>query len=440
MRQAANWDLSDLKNRLKQAGSSQNTGTVHQVRGLVIEANGPNLAIGDTCRIETRGDQASVFAEVVGFREHKMLLMPFGDINQLGPGSRVHAVAHAGAIPCGSGLLGRILNGLGEPLDQGGALEYDYERSLRARPPAVLQRTPIQDVFQTGVRALDTFTPIGRGQRVGLFAGSGVGKSTLLGMLARGGDADVNVVALIGERGREVREFIENSLSAEALQRTVLIVSTSDEPAMVRLRAAYLATSIAESFRDAGQNVLFMMDSVTRFAMAQREIGLSVGEPPASRGYPPSVFSLLPQLLERTGNGSSGSITAFYTVLVEGDDMNEPIADSVRGILDGHIVLSRKMATANIFPAIDVLESISRLATTIYSDEVLGIVSQARELLAVYRENEDLINIGAYVPKSSAAIDRAIEKRASLVQFLRQGMRELTPSAASFEKLKEIVK
>ena len=440
MSQAANWDLGDLKNRLKQAGSSQNTGTVHQVRGLVIEANGPNLAIGDTCRIETRGGRASVFAEVVGFRDHKMLLMPFGDMNQLGPGSRVHAVAHAGAIPCGTCLLGRIINGLGEPLDSGGPLEYDYERSLRARPPAALQRVPIQDVFQTGVRALDTFTPIGRGQRVGLFAGSGVGKSTLLGMLARGGDADVNVVALIGERGREVREFIENSLSQEALQKTVLVVSTSDEPAMVRLRAAYLATSIAESFRDAGQNVLFMMDSVTRFAMAQREIGLSVGEPPASRGYPPSVFSLLPQLLERTGNGSSGSITAFYTVLVEGDDMNEPIADSVRGILDGHIVLSRKMATANIFPAIDVLESISRLATTIYADETMRVVSQARELLAVYRENEDLINIGAYVPKSSAAIDRAIEKRASLVQFLRQGMRELTPSAASFEKLKEIVK
>lgn len=439
MSQAANWDLSDLKNRLKQAGSSQNTGTVHQVRGLVIEANGPNMAIGDTCRIEIRGGQASVFAEVVGFRDHRMLLMPFGDINQLGPGSRVHAVKHAGAIPCGVSLLGRILNGLGEPIDNGGPLEYDYERSLRARPPSALQRASIQDVFQTGVRALDTFTPIGRGQRVGLFAGSGVGKSTLLGMLARGGDADVNVVALIGERGREVREFIDKSLSPEALQRTVLIVSTSDEPAMVRLRAAYLATSIAESFRDAGQNVLFMMDSVTRFAMAQREIGLSVGEPPASRGYPPSVFSLLPQLLERTGNGSCGSITAFYTVLVEGDDMNEPIADSVRGILDGHIVLSRKLATANIFPAIDVLESISRLATTIYSDEIMKCVSQARELLSTYRENEDLINIGAYVPRSSVAIDRAIDKRAALVQFLRQGMRELTPSVTSFEKLKEIV-
>ena len=439
MSQAANWDLRDLKNRLKQAGSTQNTGTVHQVRGLVIEANGPNLAIGDTCRIETRSKHASVFAEVVGFRDHKMLLMPFGDINQLGPGSRVHAVAHAGAIPIGSSLLGRIINGLGDPLDGGAALEYDYERPLRARPPAVLQRTPIKEVFQTGVRALDTFTPIGRGQRVGLFAGSGVGKSTLLAMLARGGDADVNVVALIGERGREVREFIENSLSPEALQRTVLVVSTSDEPAMVRLRAAYLATSIAESFRDEGQNVLFMMDSVTRFAMAQREIGLSVGEPPASRGYPPSVFSLLPQLLERTGNGASGSITAFYTVLVEGDDMNEPIADSVRGILDGHIVLSRKMATANIFPAIDVLESISRLATTIYSDQTMGLVSQARELLSVYRENEDLINIGAYVPNSSVTIDRAIEKRAALVQFLRQGMHEMSTSAKSFDKLKEIV-
>lgn len=433
-------NISGLKNRLSQVEPSIKSGTVYQVRGLVIEANGPNLAIGDMCRVETRDNKNGVLAEVVGFRDHRMLLMPLNEMHRVGPGSKVTAVVHEGAIPYGPELLGRIVNGMGQPIDGKGPLHYDYERQIRSSPPNALSRQRISDVFQTGVRAIDTFTPVGRGQRVGLFAGSGVGKSTLLGMLARGGEADVNVVALIGERGREVREFVEQSLSPEDMKRTIVVVSTSDEPAMVRLRAAYMATSIAESFRDAGENVLFMMDSVTRFAMAQREIGLSIGEPPASRGYPPSVFSLLPRLLERTGNSEHGTITAFYTVLVEGDDMNEPIADAVRGILDGHIVLSRAIATANIFPAIDVLESISRLATSIYPASAMKIVGQARELLSTYRENEDLINIGAYVPKSSAKIDRAIQKKAELVGFLRQDMMDITACGESFKKLGEIVK
>jgi flagellum-specific ATP synthase len=427
-----------LKERLRQASPVKQSGTVYQVRGLVIEAYGPNLAIGDMCRIETRvGD--GILAEVVGFSDHRMLLMPLDDMNQVAPGCTVTAAVHEGAVPVGEQLLGRIVDGLGNPIDEGRPLRYDYEQKIRMRPPLPLKRKPIDSVFETGIRSIDTFTPVGRGQRLGLFAGSGVGKSTLLGMLARSSEADVAVIGLIGERGREVREFIERTLSPEDLKRTVIVVSTSDQPAMLRLRAAYMATSIAEHFRDQGRNVLFLMDSVTRFAMAQREIGLSIGEPPASRGYPPSVFSLLPRLLERTGNAASGSITAFYTVLVEGDDMNEPIADSVRGILDGHVVLSRAIATANIFPSIDVLESISRLGTEVCSEEELSSVGAARELLALYRENEDLINIGAYVKKSNPRIDRAIELREPMIEFFRQSVREISPRETSFKRLREVL-
>lgn len=427
-----------LRDRLRQASPLKQSGTVYQVRGLVIEAYGPNLAIGDMCRIETReGD--GLLAEVVGFSDHRMLLMPLDDMHRVAPGCAVTAEIHEGAVPVGKGLAGRILDGMGRPIDGLRPLHYDYSHNIRRRPPAPLERKPISSVFETGIRSLDTFTPVGRGQRLGLFSGSGVGKSTLLGMLARSSEADVTVIALIGERGREVREFIERTLSPEDLARTVIIVSTSDQPAMLRLRAAYMATSIAEHYRDAGLNVLFLMDSVTRFAMAQREIGLSIGEPPASRGYPPSVFSLLPRLLERTGNSAGGSITAFYTVLVEGDDMNEPIADSVRGILDGHVVLSRAIATSNIFPSVDVLESISRLGTEICSSGELALVGKARELLALYRENEDLINIGAYVRKSNPRIDRAIEKREPLIEFFRQGVRESSLREASFKRLEEIL-
>lgn len=431
--------LDGFRQRMQQARPTTQSGTVYQVRGLVIEAHGPNLAIGDLCHIETRDATGGVLAEVVGFHDHRMLLMPLGDMHRVAPGSLVRPAFHEAGIPACHGALGRIIDGVGNPIDGRGPLAYDYSVSVRQRPPDPLSRKPIRDVFSTGIRAIDTFVPVGRGQRLGLFAGSGVGKSTLLGMFVRGSEAEVNVIALVGERGREVREFVEQTLGPEELAKSVVVVSTSDEPAMVRLRAAYLATAIAEQFRDAGRNVLFLMDSVTRFAMAQREIGLSVGEPPANRGYPPSVFSLLPRLLERTGNSAQGSITAFYTVLVEGDDMNEPIADSVRGILDGHVVLSRAIATANIFPAVDVLESISRLNTEICSKEELAITAQARELLAVYRKNEDLINIGAYARKSSAQIDRAIDKQSKLVDFLRQNYLEVSNRNKSYQKLKEIL-
>lgn len=432
-------DISGFRRRIAQVKPCIRSGAVSQVRGLVIEAYGPNLTIGDLCRVMMRDRDEGVLAEVVGFEDHRMLLMPLDEMHHVGPGSRVVAVLHEDAVPVGDDLMGRILNGMGRPIDGGVPLHYDYDRKVKGNPPHALSRKNISEVFRTGVRSIDSFTSIGRGQRIGLFAGSGVGKSTLMGMLARGSDSDVNVIALIGERGREVREFIEQSLSEEAMHRTVVVVATSDEPAMVRIRAAYMATSIAESFRDQGANVLFMMDSVTRFAMAQREIGLSIGEPPANRGYPPSVFSLLPRLLERTGNSANGTITAFYTVLVEGDDMNEPIADAVRGILDGHIVLSRAMATSNIFPAVDVLESISRLSTTICTKHQLDLVGKARELLSVYRENEDLINIGAYVKGSSAKIDSAVKRRPLFTEFLRQDMFEATSVAETFKRLEAIV-
>ena len=427
-----------VRSRLKEAPSSSQYGHVHQVSGLVIEAIGPNLAIGDICQIETRDDD-EVMAEVVGFRDNKMLLMPLGELGRIAPGSRVLAVNHQMALPDPEQAIGRIIDAMGRPIDGKGPLKLVPGTTVSRSAPPPLSRKPITECFHTGVRAIDLFVPVGRGQRLGIFAGSGVGKSTLLGMLVRGGESDVNVIALVGERGREVREFVESSLGAGALARSVVVVSTSDQPAMLRLRAAFLATSLAESYRDQGRNVLFMMDSVTRFAMAQREIGLSVAEPPASRGYPPSVFSLLPRLLERTGNSEHGTITAFYTVLVEGDDMNEPITDAVRGILDGHIVLSRAIATSNIYPAIDVLESISRLNTVICNAAELDFVAKARHVLAVYRQNEDLINIGAYANQGNAQVDDAIKKRASIIELVRQGQFEPCERKKSFELLKGIV-
>lgn len=430
--------IEQVRQRLTEVKVTPRYGHVHQVCGLVIEAIGPNLAIGDLCEIETR-DGEMVLAEVVGFRDNKMLMMPLGDLNRIAPGSRVLPANHQLALPEPEKAIGRIIDAMGNPIDGKGPLATSSSTSIHRSAPAPLSRQPIRKVFETGVRAIDLFVPIGRGQRMGIFAGSGVGKSTLLGMLVRGGESDINVIALIGERGREVREFVEDSLGEEALKRSVVVVSTSDQPAMQRLRAAFLATSLAESYRDRGHNVLFLMDSVTRFAMAQREIGLSVMEPPASRGYPPSVFSLLPRLLERTGNSENGSITALYTVLVEGDDMNEPITDAVRGILDGHIMLSRKIATSNIFPAIDVLESISRLNTVICSNSELDLVARARHLLALYRENEDLINIGAYAQQGNPQIDEAIQKRAKLIELIRQDQQEDCKRADSFHRLKEVV-
>ncbi|HEY2801366.1 MAG TPA: FliI/YscN family ATPase [Chthoniobacterales bacterium] len=432
--------LVQFRRQLGAVKLTEQIGRVAQVTGLVIESEGPDVALGDVCRIHSRGDTTETLAEVVGFRDHRILLMPLGEMNHVHAGCEVVTATLSSAVPVGEGLIGRVINGLGQPIDRQGPLHAEFTRGLKNLPPNPLLRQQITRPFQTGVRAIDLFAPMGRGQRMGIFAGSGVGKSTLLGMMARGAESDLNVIALIGERGRELREFIEKDLGEEGMARSVIVVSTSDQPALVRLRAAQLATAIAEHFRDAGKNVLFMMDSVTRFAMAQREIGLAVGEPPSSRGYTPSVFSLLPRLLERTGNGEHGSITAFYTVLVEGDDMNEPIADAVRGILDGHIVLSRALATANHFPAIDVLESVSRLVRDISSPSELELASEARDLLALYRKQEDLITIGAYTKGSNPKVDLAIEKHESLTQFLRQKVEEKFTRPESFRQIEAILK
>lgn len=429
-----------LERRIETVPLLNKIGRVAQISGLVIESDGPSVAIGDVCKVMSPTGGDAIHAEVVGFRDHRILLMPLGDMHRIHPGAIVSASGYGAAMPIGRGLIGRIIDGLGRPLDGLGSLQTDYTYQLRNAPPNPFRRQRIKETFQTGIKAIDVFTPVGCGQRMGIFAGSGVGKSTLLGMMARGAESEVNVIALIGERGRELREFVEADLGEEGMARSVVIVATSEQPAMVRLRAAMLATTIAEHFRDEGKKVLFMMDSVTRFAMAQREIGLAVGEPPSSRGYTPSVFSLLPRLLERTGAGERGSITAFYTVLVEGDDMNEPIADAVRGILDGHIVLKRALATANHFPAIDVLESVSRLTREICSPGELALMSNARDLLALYRKNEDLINIGAYTKGNNHRIDLAIDKHESLAQFLRQPFGDQVSRSSSYEQIEAVLK
>ncbi len=440
-------DFDTFTQRLNVLSPVQKIGRVAQVTGLVIEADGPNVGLGDVCEIRPKiedraplSSQPPLYAEVVGFREHRLLLMPLGEVGRLGPGAEVVACPSASTLAVGPGLIGRILDGLGNPMDGLGPLRHaDDAYPLKGAPPNPLRRERIRDSFETGVRAIDIFIPVGRGQRLGIFAGSGVGKSSLMGMIAKGSEADVNVIALIGERGRELREFIEKDLGEAGLARTVVVAATSDQPAPVRLRAALTATAVAEWFRDQGKSVLFMMDSVTRFAMAQREIGLAVGEPPASRGYPPSVFALLPRLLERTGAAERGSITAFYTVLVEGDDMNEPIADTVRGILDGHIVLSRALATANHFPAIDVLESISRLNRDVSTPEQLARVGHARDLMALYRRHEDLISIGAYAKGSNPKLDQAVDLRPLFEVLLRQGLDEPCTRAQGHEVLQKIV-
>ena len=398
-------------------------GAVAQVIGLVIEANGPAAAVGDVCRIET-GENESILAEVVGFRSGRVLLMPLGDLHGIKPGSPVVAIGRSLEVRVGPELKGRVLNGLGHPMDHSGMPELSARMPIQAQPPHPLKRRRIDLPLETGVKALDTFVPCGLGQRLGIFAGSGVGKSTLLGMLASHASADVNVIALIGERGREVREFIEKDLTAEGRQKSILIVATSDQPALVRLKGAFVAMAIAEYFRDAGQNVLLMMDSITRFALAQREVGLAVGEPPATRGFTPSVFALLPQLLERAGAGETGSITGLFTVLVEGDDMNDPVADAVRAILDGHIVLSRQLATENHYPAIDVLESVSRLQRELASPDQQRLAGHARNVLALLRRNQDLVNIGAYAPGSNPELDEALRLQPEMRTFLQQEIGE----------------
>ena len=394
-------------------------GAVSQVIGLVIESNGPASAVGDVCRIET-GEDDFILAEVVGFRGGKVLLMPLGDLHGIKPGSPVIAIGRSLDVPVGPELKGRILNGLGQPMDHLGMPDLSARMPIQAQPPHPLKRQRIDTPLETGIKALDTFVPCGLGQRLGIFAGSGVGKSTLLGMLASHASADVNVIALIGERGREVREFIEKDLTPLGRRKSIVVVATSDQPALVRLKGAFVAMAIAEYFRDCGQKVLLMMDSITRFALAQREVGLAIGEPPATRGFTPSVFALLPQLLERAGAGEAGSITGLFTVLVEGDDMNDPIADAVRSILDGHIVLSRQLATENHYPAVDVLESVSRLQRDLATDEHQSLAGRARNLLALLRRNHDLVNIGAYVPGSNPELDEALRLQPALRVFLQQ--------------------
>ena len=434
------WSGDRLTERLRGGRLAQRIGHIVQVTGLVMESDGPNLSLGEVCQVNCSPGEPPIFAEVVGFRGHRLLLMPLGEMDNIRVGSEVLASSFASGVPVGHALRGRVLDGLARPIDGKGPLPPMPMAPLRNSPPHPLTRQRILEPFPTGVKALDVFTPVGRGQRMGIFSGSGVGKSTLLGMMARGAESDVNVIALVGERGRELREFLEKDLGEEGLKRSVIVVSTSDQPALVRLRAAFTATAIAEYFRNEGKQVLFMMDSVTRFAMAQREVGLAIGEPPSSRGYTPSVFAMLPRLMERTGAGEHGAITAFYTVLVEGDDMNEPIADAARGILDGHIVLTRALATANHFPAIDVLESVSRLNRDLCSESQYSLAARARDLLAVYRRNEDLITIGAYARGSSPKVDQAIERYEPLMEFLKQPMGNKSTWAQAWEMIAPIAR
>ncbi|NOU76385.1 flagellar protein export ATPase FliI [Paenibacillus sp. LMG 31458] len=395
-------------------------GKVTQVIGLTVESEGPDVSIGDLCYIYPHKSNKPLKAEVVGFRSNKVVLMPLGDLDAIGPGCDVVGTGKPLTVQVGHELLGKVLDGLGQPLDGSFLPSRMAQYSTNNVPGNPLTRPRVLIPISVGVRCIDGLLTIGKGQRVGIFAGSGVGKSTLMGMIARNTSADVNVIALIGERGREVLDFIERDLGPEGLARSVVIVATSDQPALIRIKGAMIATSIAEYFRDRGLNVMMMMDSVTRFAMAQREVGLAVGEPPATRGYTPSVFAMLPRLLERSGTGPKGSITAFYTVLVDGDDMNEPIADAVRGILDGHIVLNRSIANKGHYPAIDVLSSVSRVMKEIVPTEHMEAADQLKRLLSIYKDSEDLINIGAYQKGSNPNIDIAMDNIEAIWDFTKQ--------------------
>jgi flagellum-specific ATP synthase len=404
---------------LQRADLHTRQGRVSNLIGLIVEATGVEAEVGELCRVDTGRHSTPVPAEVVGFRDSRTLLMPLGELHGIGPGAAVEATGEKLRITVGDDLLGRVVDALGRPIDGFDDEISGEQRATTAAPPSPLERPAIEDRISLGVRAMDALVPCGRGQRLGIFAGSGVGKSSTLGMIARSTSADVNVIALVGERGREVREFIDKNLG-EARSRSVVVVATSDQPALLRIKAAYTATTIAEHFRDKGLDVMLMMDSVTRFAMAQREVGLAIGEPPATRGYTPSVFALLPKLLERSGTSAKGSITGLYTVLVDGDDMNEPIADAVRAILDGHVVLSRHLAHAGHYPAIDVLQSVSRLVGEIVSPEVRMGGQELRRLLAALRDKEDLISIGAYQPGSDPTVDSGLAKRDAIQRFLQQ--------------------
>ena len=415
----------------------EHLGKVVKVVGLTVESIGPDAKLNDLCEIHVKGSDHVVKADVVGFRDDRVLLMPYGNVDGVGLGSKVVNTKAPLQVPVSNEMLGATLNGLGDPID-GSEYEISDCYSVEAEPPDPLKRQLIDEVLPLGVKAVDGLITVGKGQRIGIFAGSGVGKSTLMGMFARNTKADINVIALIGERGREVREFIERDLGEDGMKRSVVVVATSDKPALIRKKAAQTATAIAEYFRDQGKDVLLMMDSLTRFSMAQREIGLASGEPPVSRGYPPSVYSEMPKLLERAGKASKGSITGLYTVLVDGDDFNEPITDTARGILDGHIMLSRKLGHKNHYPAIDILQSISRVMSSIAGKDHKEAAGKLKNVLATYNEAEDLINIGAYKSGSNPEIDYAISKIKEVNEFLMQDVYEKFSFEEEIEMLKEL--
>jgi flagellum-specific ATP synthase len=426
---------NDYLTRLKHVELLKVNGSVKQVIGLVIESSGPNCSLGDVCVIKSKDGQDLCLSEVVGFRDNRVLSMILGDAAKIGPGSEIVATDRVLSANVGEELLGRVIDGLGRPIDAKGPIVTREVRSIYNAPPNPLERQRITKPIVTGIRSIDTLLTCGKGQRVGIFAGSGVGKSVTLGMIARNTSADINVIALVGERGREVAEFMDHELGEEGLRRSVVVVATSDQAALIRLKAAFMATTIAEYFRDRGLDVMLLMDSVTRLAMAQREVGLAIGEPPTTKGYTPSVFAMLPKLLERAGNARKGSITGMYTVLVEGDDMSDPVADAVRSILDGHIVLARRLASAGHYPAVDVLESISRVMPAVTTEEHRRAAHRLVDMMATYREAEDLINIGAYVKGSNPRIDEALRNWDHIRSFLRQKADESTAFDASIEQL-----
>ncbi len=430
--------FSEASTAVKFTSNFELRGVVTDVRGLVIEGNGPFVSVGSSVHIVS-GRQV-IDAQVVGFRKDKILIMPYEEPQGIAPGATIISSGSEDEVLVSDALLGRVIDGMGNPIDQRPLPQMSHKVPLFTSPPNPVTRKRVEEPFDLGVRAMNSFLTMGMGQRVGIMAGSGVGKSTLLGMIAKHSESDINVIGLIGERGREVREFIERDLGPEGLKRSVVVVATGNESALLRIRAAFYATSIAEYFRDQGKRVVLMLDSVTRFAMAQREVGLAIGEPPSTRGYTPSVFSLLPKLLERAGTSEAeGVISALYTVLVEGDDMNEPIADATRGILDGHVVLSRALASKGHYPAIEILESTSRVMSEIVSEEVLDTAAAARELLATYRETEDLITIGAYKPGQNPKVDKAVLAIDELNAYLKQKPSQKVSLEDSWAMLKEIV-
>lgn len=429
-------NLSQVIDTINSAELTVSRGTVERVIGLAVETRGPSARVGDICNIYSMNGDQSVKAEIVGFRGKHMLLMPYDSLSGVGPGSVVESTGRPFQIPVGMQLIGRIIDGTGNLIDDKGPIEPEAFYCVDGNPSNPLSRPRIHEEITLGVRAIDGLLTCGRGQRIGIFSGSGVGKSTLLGMIARNAQADVNVIGLVGERGREVLDFIEKDLREDGMKRSVLVVATSDAPAMARLKCAMVATTVAEFFRDKGMSVMLMMDSLTRFAMAQREIGLATGEPPVSRGYTPSIFAIMPKLLERSGNFENGSITGIYTVLVEGDDMNEPISDTVRGILDGHFVLTRALAMQNHYPAIDILRSISRLMPDIADESHIEMANRMRSLMATYENYSDLIGIGAYKSGSNPEVDEAIRFHAPINAFLRQKVSEQPDMQRTLEMMR----